>query len=87
MHSINATKINRKFGKGEGPAVSPRPPLLFSPRAVSERSTCCSPMCNFLLILVALMESLPFYTKENRKRGCVSEQRGRKFGCARDDKV
>jgi hypothetical protein len=49
---------------------------------------------NFLLILAALIECLRFSPTENRTRGCISEQRGRKLGCAptarrgrRDDKV
>ncbi len=43
-------------------------------------------MPNFLLRLVALASFMRFSLTENRIRGRVSEQRGRKFGCARDDK-
>src|ERR1700677_2567328 len=42
---------------------------------------------NFLLIVVALIEYVRFSPTENRTRGGVSELRGRKFGCARDDKI
>ena len=42
---------------------------------------------NFLLVLVALASFIRFSPTENRKRGFVSKQRGRKFGFARDDKV
>jgi len=38
------------------------------------------------LILVALIDFMRFSPTENRTRGCVSEQRGRKLGYARDDK-
>jgi hypothetical protein len=41
---------------------------------------------NFLLILIALIQCMRFSLTENRTRGGVPEQRGRKFGCARDDK-
>jgi hypothetical protein len=41
---------------------------------------------NFLLRLVALASFIRFSPTENRTRGRVSEQRGRKFGFARDDK-
>jgi hypothetical protein len=41
---------------------------------------------NFLLVLVALASFMRFSPTENRTRGCVSKQRGRKFGFARDDK-
>jgi hypothetical protein len=37
-------------------------------------------------VLVALASFMRFSPTENRTRGCVSKQRGRKFGCARDDK-
>jgi hypothetical protein len=51
-----------------------------------QRGGNCRPLAlpNFLLILVALSSACGF---QNRTRGCLSEQRGRKFGCARDDKV
>ena len=41
---------------------------------------------NFLLVLVASATVMRFSPTENRTRGCVSKQRGRKFGFARDDK-
>ena len=42
---------------------------------------------NFLLTFVALIKYMRFSLTENRTRGFVSKLRGRKFGCARDDKV
>jgi hypothetical protein len=40
---------------------------------------------NFLLVLVALASFMRFSPTENRTRGCVSKQRGRKYGCAPPD--